>query len=104
MKTVNKKLTFKYFNYKWGRVPTWARATDHIYEQWYLTRYGYKNHAGLKKFLKNKKSILEAGCGLPTRCGLSRSAVVTKSMTAAATASGRSSVMARRAGGVRTIS
>ncbi len=40
MKTVNKKLTFKYFNYKWGRVPTWARATDHIYEQWYLTRYG----------------------------------------------------------------
>lgn len=64
MKTVNKKLTFKYFNYKWGRVPTWARATDHIYEQWYLTRYGYKNHAGLKKFLKDKKSILEAGCGV----------------------------------------
>src|SRR3989338_3729265 len=64
MKTTDKKLTFKYFNYKWARVPTWARATDHIYEAWYINRYGYKNHAGLKKFLSDKKSICEAGCGV----------------------------------------
>lgn len=64
MKTTDKKLTFKYFDYKWSRVPTWARATDHIYENWYLTRYGHKNRAGLKKFFKDKKSICEAGCGV----------------------------------------
>lgn len=64
MKTTDKSLTFKFFNYKWARVPTWARATDHIYEEWYMKRYGYKNHAGLRKFLKNKKTICEAGCGV----------------------------------------
>ena len=33
---------------------------------WTVVSYplGYKNHAGLKKFLKDKKSILEAGCGV----------------------------------------
>ncbi|MDO8558257.1 MAG: class I SAM-dependent methyltransferase [bacterium] len=64
MKTTDKPLTFKFFNYKWSRVPTWARATDHIYQTWYLNRYGYKNLQGFKKFLADKMSVCEAGCGV----------------------------------------
>lgn len=64
MKKPLKAVTFKFFDYKWKRVPTWASATEEMYRSWYLTRYGYKNLSGLKTFLKDKKLILEAGCGL----------------------------------------
>lgn len=64
MKKPNKPTTWSFFNYKWKRVPTWARDTEEMYRQWYLTRYGYKTTRGLKQFLKNKNRILEAGCGL----------------------------------------
>ncbi|MDO8496748.1 MAG: class I SAM-dependent methyltransferase [bacterium] len=60
----DKKLTFDFFDYKWKRVPQWAKATENIYRQWYLDRYGYKTVDGLQEFLKDKKRILEAGCGL----------------------------------------
>lgn len=60
----DKKLTFDFFDYKWKRVPQWAEATENIYRQWYLDRYGYKTVDGLREFLKDKKRILEAGCGL----------------------------------------
>src|SRR3989338_3952907 len=60
----DKKLTFDFFDYKWKRVPQWAKATENIYRQWYLDRYGYKTVDGLREFLKDKKIILEAGCGL----------------------------------------
>jgi len=63
-KTNSKPLTFNFFNYKWRRVPTWARATEPVYRKWYLDRYGYKNMDGLRKFLVDKKFICEAGCGL----------------------------------------
>lgn len=64
MKKPSKKLTFDFFDYKWKRVPQWAKATENIYRQWYLRRYGYQTIDGLKEFLKNKENILEAGCGL----------------------------------------
>lgn len=64
MKKPDKKTTFNFFDYKWQRVPNWARETEIIYRNWYLKRYGYETLDGLKKFLKDKYSILEAGCGL----------------------------------------
>ncbi|MDB2708848.1 class I SAM-dependent methyltransferase [Candidatus Pelagibacter bacterium] len=56
--------TFRFFNYKWKKVPTWAIKTENKYIDWYLKRYGYKNKKKLKTFLKDKKYILDAGCGL----------------------------------------
>lgn len=64
MKKPSKKLTFDFFDFKWRKVPQWASATENVYHEWYLQRYGYKNLGGLRRFLNNKKQILEAGCGL----------------------------------------
>lgn len=58
-----KELTFKFFNYKWYRLPNYAKDTKHFYKKWYMKRYGYTKKS-LKKFLENKDSILDAGCGL----------------------------------------
>lgn len=63
-KVNSKRATFNFFDYKWSLVPTWAKKTEGIYRQWYLSRYGYKNMQGLKKFLAKKMDICEAGCGL----------------------------------------
>ena len=64
IKATDKNLTFKFFNSKWFRVPDWAEATEKIYREWYLKRYGYLNVESLREFLKDKNSILDAGCGL----------------------------------------
>ncbi|MEK7203814.1 MAG: class I SAM-dependent methyltransferase [Patescibacteria group bacterium] len=64
MKKPIKKLTFDFFDFKWKKVPSWARDTEEMYRKWYLQRYGYFTFAGLQKFLSDKNSILEAGCGL----------------------------------------
>lgn len=56
--------TFRFFNYKWKKVPDWAAKTEKDYINWYLRRYNFKNIKNLKLFLKNKKKILDAGCGL----------------------------------------
>ena len=61
---IQNKNTFRFFNYKWKKVPDWASKTEKKYVNWYLQRYKYKNLKNLKKFLSNKKDILEAGCGL----------------------------------------
>ena len=60
----NKDITFKFFDYKWKVVPNWAAGTQEIYRDWYLKRYGYETLDNLKEFLKDKKCILEAGCGI----------------------------------------
>jgi ubiquinone/menaquinone biosynthesis C-methylase UbiE len=64
MNRPDKKLTFRFFDYKWKRVPNWARATEGLYQAWYLKRYGYGTKAHLRSFLHDKDRILEAGCGL----------------------------------------
>ncbi len=64
MKKPIKRVTFGFFDYKWQRVPNWAGDTEEIYRNWYLQRYGYETIDGLRQFLKDKKRILEAGCGL----------------------------------------
>jgi len=58
-----KDLTFKFFDYKWHRLPSYAEDSKSIYRKWYLNRYGYTKKT-FKKFLNNKHSILEAGCGM----------------------------------------
>lgn len=63
-KVTDKNLTFKFFNSKWFRVPDWAEKTEKIYRKWYLDRYGYENEENFKKFLEDKDTILDAGCGL----------------------------------------
>ncbi len=64
VKRISNTDTFKFFNYKWKKVPDWASKTEKIYVNWYLQRYKYKTIKNLKKFLSNKKDILEAGCGV----------------------------------------
>ena len=64
VRKIQNKNTFRFFNYKWKKVPTWAIVTEKKYVNWYIKRYKYKNKANLKKFLKTKQYILEAGCGL----------------------------------------
>lgn len=64
MKSLDKALTFKFFDYKWKKAPRWAEQTEAIYRKWYLQRYGYRTLAGLRAFLRDKKRVLDAGCGL----------------------------------------
>lgn len=64
MKQPDKKLTFTFFDYKWKKVPQWANQTEVMYRRWYLQRYGYRTSARLRRFLRDKPRILEAGCGL----------------------------------------
>ena len=58
-----KELTFKFFDYKWHKLPNYAENTKSFYKKWYLKRYGHTTGT-LKKFLKDKHKILDAGCGL----------------------------------------
>jgi SAM-dependent methyltransferase len=64
MKQPDKKLTFEFFDYKWRKVPQWGEKTQDMYRRWYLTRYGYRTLAGLRRFLRDKHRMLDAGCGL----------------------------------------
>jgi SAM-dependent methyltransferase len=64
MKPPDKRLTFDFFDYKWRKVPNWGRDTEAMYRAWYLTRYGYRTLSGLKRFLRGRQRILDAGCGL----------------------------------------
>lgn len=59
-KNTDKNLTFKFFNAKWSKVPTWAEETEDIYRNWYYQRYPYFS----VDFIQKKKTILDAGCGL----------------------------------------
>jgi SAM-dependent methyltransferase len=64
MKQPDNRYTFRFFDYKWKKVPDWGRETEAIYRRWYLKRYGYATLPRLKNFLRDKSRILEAGCGL----------------------------------------
>jgi len=55
--------TFKFFNWKWNRVPQWGEDTKHIYHKWYLNKYNFSKEEFLK-FLSKKKKILDVGCGV----------------------------------------
>ena len=61
---IQNRNTFRFFNYKWKKVPQWASKTEKDYVKWYLKRYNFTTIKKLKNFLKNKMAILDAGCGL----------------------------------------
>lgn len=64
MKLITKKeLTFKFFDYKWKRLPNYAEDTKSFYKEWYLKRYGHTERS-LRSFLRKRPDILDAGCGL----------------------------------------
>ena len=58
-----KELTFKFFDYKWKRLPNWAESSRDLYIEWYLKRYGHTEES-FKSFLRGKPDILDAGCGM----------------------------------------
>ena len=61
--TTKKELTFKFFDYKWKRLPNYAEHTKSFYKEWYLKRYGHTERS-LEKFLCKQEDILDAGCGM----------------------------------------
>jgi SAM-dependent methyltransferase len=57
--------TFESFSAKWAQVsPDELEQRFAQQYRWYVERYGFGSEAGLKKFLKGRKTILEAGTGL----------------------------------------
>ena len=62
----NQGQTNDVFSDKWEKVDKFEN-TDKLYEfqyEWYLKLYGFKDEQALADFLKTKKVILDAGCGL----------------------------------------
>lgn len=59
-----KEDVFKFFNYKWMRVPEWAESTEKIYREWYLKKYDFKSTKGFKNFLKSRTKCADMGAGL----------------------------------------
>ena len=55
--------TFKFFNWKWNKVPNWGESTKEIYHKWYLEKYNFTKQE-FASFLNNKKRILDVGCGV----------------------------------------
>lgn len=61
---IRKEDVFKFFNYKWSRVPEWAETTEKIYREWYLRKYNFKSVSGFKSFLKSRSKCADIGSGL----------------------------------------
>src|SRR5688572_28854667 len=55
--------TVESFSAKWKLAPDYRRATETHYIQWYLERFGFGNVESLRKFLSDKRTILDAGAG-----------------------------------------
>ncbi|MGV3684495.1 MAG: class I SAM-dependent methyltransferase [Daejeonella sp.] len=63
---VNQGQTKDVFSEKWSEAKSDANLTE-VYKfqfEWFLSLYGFKSAADLAEFLKSKKVILDAGCGL----------------------------------------
>lgn len=62
----NQSQTNKVFSEKWGKSNEQDNL-DELYKfqyEWYLKLYGFKSEGNLKNYLRNKKVIFDAGCGL----------------------------------------
>lgn len=62
----NQKQTNNAFSEKWEKYEQ-NTEKDKLYEmqkRWYLDLYGFETESALSKFLKTKKVIFDAGCGL----------------------------------------
>ena len=64
---VNQQQTNEVFSEKWEKVATNEGETDDLEDfqlKWYLQLYGFESNEAFEAFLKNKKVIIDAGCGL----------------------------------------
>src|SRR5215510_14628802 len=54
------------FSVKWQRIPDFGfeAASQQVYVNWYLERYGFGDLDGLSAFLADKHTVLDAGTGL----------------------------------------
>jgi ubiquinone/menaquinone biosynthesis C-methylase UbiE/uncharacterized protein YbaR (Trm112 family) len=54
------------FSAKWRRIPDFGfeAASRQVYVHWYLERYGFGDLDGLRAFLADKRTVLDAGTGL----------------------------------------
>ncbi|MDV2502432.1 MAG: methyltransferase domain-containing protein [bacterium] len=52
------------FDEKWKTVTRYREDTSAFYQQWYLDRYGFGTLGALRNFLKDTRTILDAGTGL----------------------------------------
>ena len=62
----NQKQTQEIFSEKWSEFEK-GKQKEEVYKfqrEWFLKLYGFSSEKALKAFLVNKKTILDAGCGL----------------------------------------
>ncbi len=59
------------FSKKWCRFEdtTFSKRDLDFQYSWYVSRYGYEDDEGFKRFLKSKTIILDAGCGVGRAVG-----------------------------------
>jgi SAM-dependent methyltransferase len=59
------KETKRSFSAKWKKIPSYGSnpAVREFQVQWYLERFGWKFESNLRKFLKSRNRVLEAGTG-----------------------------------------
>ena len=55
--------TVKSFDQKWDRHRYYREHTGRFYMDWFLKRYGFESADGLRDFLADKRTILDAGTG-----------------------------------------
>ncbi len=65
-KNKNQQQTNEMFSDKWTKVEEMETVSkmEETQLKWYLSLYGFKNDSDLALFLKTKKIIIDAGCGL----------------------------------------
>jgi SAM-dependent methyltransferase len=63
---LNQSQTNNSFSEKWVKLDNESNTTaiEDFQKKWVLELYGFKTIQGFKEFLKNKKIIIDAGCGL----------------------------------------
>lgn len=63
---INQQQTNEAFSEKWTEVESYNKKEKfyNMQKEWYLKLYGFENEEELAKFLKTKKYIFDAGCGL----------------------------------------
>src|SRR5947208_30376 len=61
-----RKESVESFSAKWKRIPDFGHedASRDFYVTWYLQRYGFGDLQGLRRFLADKRTVLDAGTGV----------------------------------------
>jgi SAM-dependent methyltransferase len=60
----NQNQTNDMFSEKWQKAQNQIKTFEAFQKRWYLDLYGFSSESDLAQFLRTKKVILDAGCGL----------------------------------------